>query len=216
MTDRSNNPFRVRRERDRRCREKNSVICPILERISINSPSSWKAVLMPCLHGPEISILKAKNVPNENIVAIERDPDTWREIKSRHGFDVGPAPLEANEAIEHIYASHEDGFDLIYLDFFSRPTFSHLQMLQKIFTFRMLRKNGKFILTFGKGRCRPEVREMNDMLLKSGEALPTKTEILAATEISGHRRPRWIKNHEYRSSAGGNRVIHYITTECQF
>lgn len=171
---------------------------------------------MPCLHGPEISILQSKKVPNRNLVAIERDPATWKEIRDRLGFDVGPAPLEANEAIDHIYAKHEDGFDLIYLDFFSRPTFSHLQMLQKIFSFKMIRNGGKLILTFGKGRCRPEVREMNDMLLKRNEVLPTKTEILAAAEISRHQAPKWIKNHEYRSSAGGNRVIHFITTEAQF
>jgi hypothetical protein len=171
---------------------------------------------MPCLFGPEISIIKNKGVPSKNIVAIERDPQTWKEIRIRHGFDVGPAPLEANEAIDHIYAKHEDGFDLIYLDFFSRPTFSHLQMLQKIFAFQMIRKGGKLILTFGKARCRPEVRDMNNMLLRGAELLPTKTEILAATEITNHRRPRWQKNHEYRSIAGGNRVIHYVTTEAQF
>lgn len=212
----SANPFKVRRLRERRCREKNSVICPMLERIRIQSPRDWKAILMPCLHGPEIEIFRAKGVPNGNIVAIERDPSTWREIKNRHGFDVGPEPLEANEAIDHIYARHPDGFDLIYLDFYSRPTFAHLQMLQKIFTFQMIRKGAKLILTFGKGRCRPEVREINDMLLKRNETLPTKTEILAATELSKHRPPSWIKNHEYLSRAGDNRVVHYLTTEAQF
>lgn len=171
---------------------------------------------MPCLHGPEISILLNKGVPCWNLVAIERDPRTWKEIRDRLGFDVGPGPLEANEAIDHIYAKHEDGFDLIYLDFFSRPTFSHLQMLQKIFSFGMIKKGGKLILTFGKGRCRTEVRDMNNMLLKNGEILPTKTEILAAAEISSHRAPEWMRNHEYKSSAGGNKVIHYVTTEAQF
>lgn len=192
------------------------MICPILEGIQILKPETWKAILMPCLHGPEISILQNKCVPCSNLIAIERDPRTWKEIRDRLRFDVGPEPLEANEAIDHIAAKHDDGFDLIYLDFFSRPTFSHLQMLQKIFTFKMIRKGGKLILTFGKGRCRPEVREINDMLLDRNEVLPTKTEILAAAEISRHHPPKWIKNHEYRSSAGGNRVIHFITTEAQF
>jgi len=213
---RGNSIFRIEKERHTRFKEKNSVICPILEKIRIESPGSWKAILMPCLHGPEISILKSKGVPSANIVAIERDPDTWRMIKSRHGFDVGPAPLEANEAIDHIYAKHEGGFDFIYLDFFSRPTFSHLQMLQKIFSFRMIRKGGKLILTFGRNRCRPEVREMNDMLLRGKELLPTKVWILAAAEISRHRHPKRIKNHEYKSSVGGNVNVHYITTEAQF
>jgi hypothetical protein len=216
MRDSSNSPFKILSERDRRCKEKNSVICPILEGIEIKAAKLWKAILMPCLHGPEISILLSKGIPRKNIVAIERDPDTWEEIRDRHAFDMGHGPLEANEAIDHIYAAHEDGFNLIYLDFFSRPTFSHLQMLQKIFSFGLIRKGGKLILTFGKGRCRTEVRDMNNMLLKNGEILPTRTEILAAAEISRHRSPRWMRDHEYKSSAGGNKVIHYITTEAQF
>jgi hypothetical protein len=57
---------------------------------------------------------------------------------------------------------------------------------------------------------------MNDMLLQGNEALPTKTEVLAAAEISRHARPKWIRNHEYTSIAGGNRLVHYVTTEAQF
>lgn len=211
-----NEIFRTKRGRNRRFKEKNSVICPILESIKVVRPASWTAILMPCLHGPELAILKNKKVPNRNLWAIERDPQTWRDIKRTLGLNVGPEPLEASEAVEHIAAECENGFDLIYLDFFSRPNFSHLRMLQKIFTFRMLKPGAKLVLTFGKGRCRPEVQELNDMLLGKGEVLPTKTEVLAAAELSKHRPPKWMRNHQYRSIAGGNRVIHYVTTEAQF
>jgi hypothetical protein len=89
-------------------------------------------------------------------------------------------------------------------------------MLQKIFSFRMIQGGGKLILTFGRGRCHSEVREINEMLLRGKEIIPTKVEILAATEISSHRAPKWIKNHEYRSNVGGNSDVHYVTTEAQF
>lgn len=207
--------FRQKDERDSRCKEKNSVICPILRRIKVDRPYAWKAILMPCLHGPELAILRSKKVPAKNIVAIENDRETWGEIRLRHGLDCGAAPLEANLAVEEISCRHEDGFNLIYLDFFSRPTFSHLQMLQKIFSFKMLKPGAKLILTFGKGRCRPGARELNEMLLKDGEILPTKTEVLAAAEISRHPAPRWIRNHHYRSAAG-NSLTRYVTTEAQF
>lgn len=215
MKTMENSAFRVKRIRDRRCKEKNSVICPILEAMKVPNPLKWKAILMPCLHGPEVPIFLGKGVPRQNLVAIERDPATWREIQRTLDLDVGPEPLEANEAIEHIAAKHEDGFDLVYLDFFSRPTFSHLQMLQKLFSFKMLKPGAKLILTFGKGRCRPEVQQLNDMLNCQGQVLPTKVEVLAAAEISNHRPPRWIKNHNYLSKVGGN-VIRYVTTEAQF
>lgn len=189
----------------------------MLNSIEAKEPSQFKALLMPCLHSPELYILKNKGVPSKNLVGIEKHPETWKKMKKLRGLDMGPAPMDANDAMDSIIANHPKGFDLIYLDFFSRIWTSHMRMLQKMMHFRMIRPGGKLIMNFGRARTQREVKQLNDMLLNDGDEkyLPTKRIITSAMEITGHPLPIYMQNRPYKSNIAG-RDVTYVTTEAQF
>jgi len=209
--------FTDKGEHLRRCPIKIRLIQDILEPWKIKNPLRFKALLMPCLHGEELFTLFRKGVPKCNICAIERDRVIWALIRRMRGIDVGLEPLEAHLAIDRIEAYHPNGFDLIYLDFYSQLLDYDRLMLQKIFAFRMLRPGSKLLLNYGKNRTTPEAKEMNEMLSRGSGLgpIPTEVDVRSAIEITGHRKPKYIKPHPYTSFIDG-KARRYMTLEAQF
>lgn len=204
-------------ERDKRCTQKDQVITPILESVPIRHPKKFKAILMPCAHAPELRILDGAGVPNKNIVAIERDGAIWGMIKRDLGLQVGHAPMDANRRMDYIHAEHPGGFDLIYLDFFGQVTSSHLNMIEKIMAFKMLRPGARLILNFAKGRTSSENAALNRMVSKRKDpgGIPTQTYIEIAVKMYGHKKPSQLSDHKYESTVGNNKLI-YVTTDAHF
>lgn len=178
--------------------DKDRVVLPILNGIKVNS--DFKTILMPCTSGPELKILADKGVPHNNMVAIERDQKVWSVLK-RRGLDVGYAPMDANEAIDHIWARHRSGFDFIYLDFFGAMTPSHMQLLTKIFDLKMLRKHALLLLTFSTFSRNLDTRWLNELL---------EVEYLLRVH-----KPLSIATHLY-DSVIGKQVKVYKTVEARF
>lgn len=205
------------KNRNLRSRNKDSVITPILESVRVQYPHRFKALLMPCLHGPELAILTKKGIPSSNIVAIENNPNTWLAMRSQLKIDVGHKPMDANERMDYAQAEHPEGFDLIYQDFYGQPAMKHREILLKIFRFKMLKSKGVLLLNFGITRTSRETNEMNDRLTqKSGELTPTMTDILGAIELAGHPKPKKLRNHTYKSMTNKQTYLRYVTTECRF
>lgn len=209
--------FRNRERRNKRCIEKDKILLPILSSLNLNNPKSFKAILMPCLWGPELIYLRNKNVPPENIFIIERERRTWATIRSHpswgphlHNVKTTYKPLPATQAIDFAYAEIGQ-CDLIYLDFFGQPNNSHWFLFRKIFKLEILKQHGKFLATFGKTRCRGYVHEINKKLSK--EVVPTLTMIKAAMKIN-HQNGN-VYNHQY-SSREGNGRRDFLTTIVSF
>lgn len=184
--------------REARCTNKDRIIVPVLESIEIRRPDRYKALLMPCLHSPELKILSKKLVPPTSIFAIEKNPKVHVLMKERLGIRVTPKAMDAGEGIDHIEADNPSGFDIVYLDFFGQPGLSHLEIIEKIFYFRMLRPGAKLILTFGKTRTRSRTKQINDML-STGQPLPTSRYLQFGIEKTRHRKPGRVTEQSYRS-----------------
>lgn len=196
-----------------RCQAKDAIIQPILDKIPVRSPKNWKALLMPCAHGPEITTFCGSGVPAKNLSAIERLEFRWKRLRDEKGLSVGYQPMDALPAVDHFSAANPEGFDLIYLDFYGQLRNRHREMLEKIFAFRMVKENGTLILNFSRGRGSSEETELNRMLTRNGTcgAVPTKIDVCAAAELAGHKRLRAIQEHEYHSSVGRGKFT-YVTT----
>lgn len=202
------------RQRDRRCRPKDSRTLPILSRILIRRPRSFHAILMPNCYGPEVQILRERGVPDRNVWAIEREREDL--VKMRRILDINllPRPMDVDEALDHIWAVQPKN-NLIYLDFFSQPTLhSHIQALLKVFSLGggMLKPGGKLLLTFGRNRCRSQSRDLNQALGRTGgwKRVPQHFVDIALAK-SGHRRYVRCRIHEYTSLS-----LKFVITEVDF
>lgn len=205
-------------ERARQCKNKIALVGKLLKSLRIQDPTTFKALLMPCLHGQELSFLFRERVRRRNIVAIEEVLAIWLKIKKWHGIEVGLEPMKAHLAVDHIEANHPDGFDFIYLDMYSQLNFSDRTLLHKIFAFRMPRPGCKLLLNYGKNRTTPEAKEMNEMLARGSDLgpIPTEVDVCSALEITGHPKPKYIKPHPYTSLIDGDVPRQYMTLEVQF
>lgn len=200
--------------RAQRCKAKDDVIKSILGRLDVRRLKEYAALLMPCLYGPELSILRALPIPKKTLFAIEREPTIFKDMRRKLDVRMPPFPMNASMALDYIEAEHASGFHLIYLDFLSRPDWDHLEMLEKIFRFGMLRTRSKLILTFGRNRSHASTKALNDLLLqrRPQAILPTDSFIRLMIEKTGHRSYRKIANHPYKSF----RNFTYVTTEADF
>jgi hypothetical protein len=210
------NRFYDAAERHKRCQHKDQVIKPLLEAIPIRLPKRFSSIIMPCAHAPELQILKDARVPSQNIVAIEREGSVWKLIKDNLGLDAGHAPMDANTRMDYIQAEHPEGFDLIYLDFYGQVNHTHMELMEKIMALRMLKPGARLLLNFARGRACSEDAKFNHMVAKkAGDTVPTQIYLEAAWKLRGHRRPTFMKDHEYKSKVGRSEFT-YVTTEAWF
>jgi len=160
------NFFHDRKSRELRSQDKNKVVSTILGPYLIENPLSFKVLLMPGLFGPELSILKAKGVPDSNIWALERDPEVFRRfVKMYPHINTTSNPMTASQAIDDI-SLEERKFDLVYLDFYGVADFEVRRSLQKIFDFKMINSPSLLMVTTGKMRCATFIKKFNDEMLK--------------------------------------------------
>lgn len=208
------NRFYDAAERRKRCQHKDEVIRPILDRLPLRKSS--KAIIMPCAHAPELKILRGAGVPTKNIVAIEREGQIWKLIKEDFKLDVGHKAMDANTRMDYIQAEHPEGFDLIYLDFYGQVNYTHMEMFETIMALRMIKPGGRLLLNFARGRAHQEDAELNNMVLKNSRNLvPTQVYLEAAWKMYRHRKPTFMKDHQYKSTVGRTELT-YVTTEAQF
>ena len=91
-------------KRDARCREKDSVIKPILWSVDIPDPRDFHALLMPCTQGPELDILGSKGVPPSNVWAIEGRAEELKKMRRILKVRMLDRPMRSDKAIVHIEA----------------------------------------------------------------------------------------------------------------
>jgi hypothetical protein len=205
----------TRQARNEKCLNKDTIVRNCLSGVKIKKPKSLFALLMPAKWGIEKEILNRLGVPNRNIFTIERVPSIWL-YQKRLGLQVTPYPMDAELAIEFIDADRKALFDLIYLDFFSRPTFSQHRVIKKIFAYRMLKvPGGTLMLTFGKNRSRQEVREWTSAISDPNQDVPTKKIVQVMINKYGYPTPKILKDFVYISKTG-RRYLHYVTTLVKF
>jgi hypothetical protein len=208
------NRFYDANERRKRCQHKDEVIGPILGKLPIQASS--KAIIMPCAHAPELNILRGAGIPPKNIVAIERESYIWKRIKEDFKLDVGHAPMDANRRMDYIQAEHPEGFDLIYLDFYGQINYTHLEIFLKIMGLGMIKRGGRLLLNFANGRAATEDAEFNHMAIKKTKLIaPTQVFLETAWKMGKHRRPTFMRDHQYKSTVGRTELT-YVTTEAQF
>lgn len=158
------NFFHTKKDRDARCQDKNRVVFNLLKDHPIESPLDFKALLMPGLFGPEISILKDRGVPYRNMWALEKDPKVFaRFIKMYPEIRTPCRAMPSSQAIDDIYLE-EKKFNLVYLDFYGVANFEVRKVLQKIFAFKMLSFPSLLMVTTGKMRCSSFIKKFNDEL----------------------------------------------------
>jgi hypothetical protein len=209
--------------RDARCANKDKVIVPMIEKLRICNPDKFNAVLMPCLDGPELDILRSKGVPARNIWAIEADPDVYAKMKKSLPVNMPPKPLRSYEAIMHIRAEMADRGSkcgLMYLDYFGQPHAEHVRLLRHVFMLGMLDDNGTLILNFGRNRCSDYVARINGKL-KSEHRVPVKEYVDAVIEQCRQRgatvQPYAYSERSYRSQSRGQDDEHtYVTSRFEF
>jgi len=209
----SSTPFTVKAERDRKFTAKDAVIAPLLEDVPIEDPKSFLALLMPCLWGPEVAILRARGVPAKNLWLIENSRKVWLAMRRSEylaGAQLPARPAHVVEAVDLIEAAlpRGRGFSLIYLDFFGQPDALHYKTLYKLHRLGLIAEDARVLLTFGHNRGEPEAAKINRSLEPSVAAryLQAANEQWAYRRVS---RPRTItvQEHDYVSNA-----IRYTTT----
>lgn len=204
------------KERKERCRQKDSIIKPILRSISIQYPKYFWAIIMPCSRSPEFKILREAGVPSKNIFAVEREVPIWRHIKDDLHLEAGHIPMDANTRMDYIQAEHPEGFDLIYLDFYGQLQKDDMEMFEKIMAFKMLKPGSRLIVNYAKGRATSQDAKFNHMVSKAfGREISTQPLLESAMKMHGHQAPLFMKDHVYKSLVGHTRLT-YVTTEARF
>jgi len=186
----------------------------LLEDVPIEDPKSFLALLMPCLWGPEVAILRARGVPAKNLWLIENSRKVWLAMRrSEYLTDtqLPSRPAHVVEAIDLIEAaSHRRGraFRLIYLDFFGQPDALHYKALYKLHRLGLIAKGARVLLTFGHNRGEPDAAKINRSLEPSVAAryLHAANEQWARRRV-GRPRTITVHEHDYVSNA-----IRYTTT----
>lgn len=167
-------------------------------------PEAFRAVLMPNLHGPELDVLHRQGVPNEHLFAVERSPLVHQGLLAplpQHahllGIQTTPYPMDVLPALDYAWSVLGRRVDLIYLDFFGQPNFTHLQSLRKVFSLRLLPEHGVLILTFGRSRGERVACHVNRTIARG--MMPAQAYVDAALEMTGHRSYVRVSNHPYSS-----------------
>jgi len=208
-----------KRERDRRHGGKDAETCPIIQGIRIRKPEEFHAILMPNCYGPELDILKDKGIPDKNIWAIERERENFNKMKRVLSVRMLNRPMDVSEALDHIWTLQPKN-DLIYLDFYSQPNIlRHFPALCKIFLLGggMIKPGGKLILTFGRNRCHPHVRDLNNAMGRLGWRHVPEHWVDLVIEMTGHQGYKGLKIHEYSSfSHSQGLVLKFYITEMDF
>lgn len=206
-------PFAASRERrDARFANKDAVTLPVLQQLAVANPQNYFAVLMPSLWGPELFLLQERGVPTCNMFAIERDPQTHARYLSNdnetthlNGIRTTRLPADAIDAIDEIPFGR---VNLMYLDFFGQPDYSHYVTLYRVFRRRLLVRGASLLLTFGRNRGDTFACLLNKQLRVEN---PTVAYVAAALEATDH--PRFVQCVEHTYRSGGNP---YSLTEMQF
>lgn len=180
---------------------KDAVVLPILR--SVEAYSDYRAVLMPCLNGPELEILLGKGVAPGNIFSIERDPSVHKiqrnpppDLPHLHGIRTTYKPLASDRAVDHVHALLGP-VDLIYLDFFGQPAYTHWTTLFKVFKLGLLRPGATILLTFGASRGEPFAARLNAAL---NHVVPAQSYVDSAIAHSGHAPYVSVKHFPYSSN----------------
>jgi hypothetical protein len=216
----STEPFSSSEERrNTECANKDRLLSRIFRGIRISNPNEFRAILMPCLYGMEVDFLLSRGVPKANMHAIERDKKVFRMMKSKiaksRGVTMTPKPMPDTEALSYFYAlTGPHAFRLIYLDYFSRPGFRHLQALQRIFALRLLAPHSTLILNLGKTRCRVLTKQFSDSFCSKGEELPGKNMIIAAAGSASHPMPKVVDTYGYKSNTRSQ--VNYTVVVAKF
>lgn len=234
-----------RKARNAFCQEKDKILCPILESLSLSK--NFRALLMPNLFGHEAFYLVEHGVPPENLFAIEdnsvetgySNPNPFNaheEIKlcqhpdrqALKGMRTTENPEPLSRAIDEAYWQPDyQPFDLIYLDFLSQPDYEnhYKNGILKIFETKpeMLKPDATMILTFGRGRSHHDTSEINKTILREAKrvgisydfSLPTEIYVAAALHQSKHKLPKELYSKSYYSK-NKTRSTEFITTVLQF
>ena len=213
-----------RPQRDAMCAMKDSIIVPLLEGLEIADPVCYHALLMPCLHGPELRVLRARGVPDGNLWALEKDPRVWAEMRRALPVRMLSGPMHSAASMPHVCAEMArtgKRFDLVYLDYFGQPADEHLKALTFLFKLRMLAERADLILTFAANRCARHVTSVNRQL--RGEMLGhlvkayVDAALCAATAAAGcgSAQPRY-RSFDCDIYPGGTGRNLYATCHCAF
>lgn len=194
-----------RQKRDARCVEKDLIVRRIIEALPIPTPKAFHAVLMPSLHGPEVSLLGDRGVPTSNFFAVERDPAIHKKLRRRYrGIETTPRPLPFEEAVDYVPF---ESVDFAYLDFFGQPDAWHLVGLVKLLKLGLLGRGAHLVVTFGTNRGDPFAVKLNHRL-----KVPAPQAYVEAALARCGRRHKQLINYRYLT----NTVDHpanFITTE---
>jgi hypothetical protein len=231
-----------RADRDRFCAKKDRVLLPLLRKVRIDDPKSFRAILMPSLYGAEAFYLVGRGVPSSNLFAVENNCaeregfDVHGEIKACRqadrqelkGMRTTDDPVPFALALDRAYDTFcGEPYHLIYMDFLSQPdVMTHYEDgILKIMQARMLAPRSALILNFGKSRCKKETAEINHEVMLAARrsrlrldgGVPTELYVGAAISKSGHPPFKEIESVTYYSDAGeGRPPIEYTTTMARF
>lgn len=197
---------------------KDAIVASVLGRLRVEHPEAFKAVLMPCLHGPELKALADLGVPRHNVYAIERDPEVYRVLRDPppeythlQGIRVPPRPMSATDAIDHAQLTL-GRVNLAYFDFFGQPDGSHYRLLLKLFRLRMLAAGATLLLTFGRNRGNTFACLLNRRLRRMSPAAA-----YVACALRTTTQPMFLHTEDYPyTSEAGNGRLHYTMTEVVF
>jgi hypothetical protein len=186
--------FTAKVTRDARCVEKDAITKRLFERLSIDKPRTFTALLMPSMFGPEVEWLCARGVRVNNVFAIERNIETHAALVKR-GLPTSPKPMLVQDALDHVPFEYAD---LVYLDFFGQPNGDHIHALRKLFKL-YLQRGSRLWVTFGVNRGKTFSCSLNRKLKGvecAGEAYIRAAHALVddAPAIRG------LVNHRYKTS----------------
>lgn len=208
------NIFNLQKEvREARCKRKDAIIGKILGSLQIDNPRDFHALLMPCLHGPEVDFLLSRGVPGANIWAIERERGTWEAMRANLPVRMLTEPMSSSASMPHIHAINpETRFDLVYLDYFGQPGAEHIAALRYLFMLRLLQPTATLILTFSANRCSQYSVSVNRSLRRSEGDISDTVKLYVDNVLSECRKLnsdiaayRSCDLHSYPSSVGRGR-----------
>jgi len=219
-----------RARRDWNCADKDAAMRVMYEQLHIRKPARFKAILMPGMFGCEAYYLRGRGVPAENMFAVEDNSiykklDTHQEIRfCRHpdrrelkGMRTTPGPMEAGDAVDYLYAEAPRGkWDLVYFDFMGQPHFDKTfkGCLHKLLARRMLSRDASVLLTFSRGRTRPDAVRLNNTITSTTtELLPTETYLKYLLYVTKYEPPFRLVSRCYISKISTQRIpIRFMTT----
>ena len=205
------NFFTNKKQRNRVCHDKDIIIRELLSNLCVEN-----ALLMPCLNGPEIKIIKDNGTLPKNIFLVERDPEVFKAMQSSvylKGTFKTSGPMSATDGLNEIAAeliTTDRKLDLVYLDFYSQPSAEHVDILLKLFKLNILANNCTMILTFGDFSRHKYTNTFNGCLGEDFEEV-IRRYLTATLKKCGYKNPRIATTVPYTSKLGNNRRVTYVT-----